>query len=53
MLWRNHYDWIQKEQIMDEKWRADEEAGFGEGAEEGDVREEETEEEQSENEEIE
>ncbi len=28
ILWRDQYDWDQKEQIMDKKWREDEEAGF-------------------------
>jgi hypothetical protein len=50
VLWRDQYDWSQKEQVMDEMWRADKEAGIGGGddeeADESKVEEVEAEEEQ-------
>jgi hypothetical protein len=46
VLWRNQYDWDHEEEIMHEKLRVEEEAGFREedeeGTEEEDVKEEET-----------
>jgi hypothetical protein len=50
ILWRDQYDWDQKEQIMDKKWREDEEAGFEkeeEGTDGAEEVEEDTWEEQS------
>jgi hypothetical protein len=38
VLWCDQYDWNQEELVMDEKWRADKEAGFRE--EDGEVEDE-------------